>query len=58
MLIFSSFALYGVDPAKIYEAYTGTNKIIIDDNRVFRLNNYQYTVYTNILSQINTIDAV
>lgn len=57
VLIFSSFALYGVDPAKIYEAYTGTNKIIVDDDRVFNLNSYQFTVYANVLSQINVVDA-
>ncbi len=57
VLIFSSFALYGVDPAKIYEAYSGTNKIIIDDDRVFTFQDYQFTFYSNVLSQTFVIDA-
>jgi hypothetical protein len=56
VLIFSSFALYGVDPAKIYEAYSGTNKIIVDDDRVFSFTDYQFTFYANVLSQNYVVD--
>jgi hypothetical protein len=58
VLIFASYSLYGVDPAKIYEAYSGTNKIIVDDDRVFNLNSYQYSIYTNIRSQNYVTDGV
>lgn len=57
VLIFSSFSIYGVDPAKIYEAYSGTNKIIVDDDRVFNLNSYEFNVYTEIISQNYVVNA-
>lgn len=58
VLVISSTSLYGADPSDIYKSYIGTNKIIVDDPTTFRLNNYQYSVYSDILWQQQTLDAV
>lgn len=54
VLVISSANFLGLDASNIYKAYTGTNKIIIDDTKVdtntsniFRLKNYQYNVLKN-----------
>jgi hypothetical protein len=58
VLVLSSASYYGVDPSDIYKSYTGTNKIIVDDEEVFGINGYEYSVYQNILWQQSTINAV
>ncbi len=58
VLVLSSTSYYGVDPADIYKSYAGTNKFIIDDTRLFRLNNYQYSFDTDISWQSSTQNAV
>ena len=65
VLILSSTSYYGVSPQNIYQIYTGTNKIIIDDTRsdtqetnTFNLNSYQYNVYQNVSWQSQVLDAV
>lgn len=58
VLVLSSTSYYGVKPSDIYKSYTGTNKIIVDDTRKFRLNNYQYSVYTDVLWQSQVQNAV
>jgi hypothetical protein len=58
VLILSSTSYYGVDPSTIYKSYTGTNKIIVDTDRVFTVNGYEYTVYKGITSKQITADAV
>jgi hypothetical protein len=58
VLILSSTSYYGVDPSTIYKSYTGTNKIIIDTDKVFTVNGYEYTVYKGITSKQITADAV
>lgn len=58
VLILSSTSYYGVDPSTIYKSYTGTNKIVIDTDKVFTVNGYQYSVYKGITSKQITTDAV
>jgi hypothetical protein len=58
VLVLSSASYYGVDPSDIYKSYTGTNKIIIDDEEVFGINGYEYSFYQNVLWQQSTINAV
>jgi hypothetical protein len=58
VLILSSTSYYGVDPTTIYKSYTGTNKIIIDTDKVFMVNGYEYNVYKGITSKQITADAV
>jgi hypothetical protein len=58
VLILASSSYYGVNPDTIYKSYTGTNKIIIDSEKVFTINDYEYSVYKGITSQQITADAV
>lgn len=58
VLILASSSYYGVNPETIYKSYTGTNKIIIDSEKVFTINEYEYSVYKGITSQQITADAV
>ena len=58
VLILSSTSYYGVDPTTIYKSYTGTNKIIVDTDKVFTVNGYEYSVYKGITSKQITSDAV
>jgi hypothetical protein len=65
VLVISSASFLGLDASNIYKAYTGTNKIIIDDTKVdtntantFRLKNYEYNILKNVLLQSSTKDAV
>lgn len=58
VLVLSTTSYYGVKPSDIYKSYTGTNKIIIDDTRAFRLNEYEYKFYTDVLWQSRVQNAV
>jgi hypothetical protein len=58
VLVFSSSTYFGVNPADIYKTYTGTNKIIIDDDTPLKINNYEYTNYQNIGWQNRVVSAV
>jgi hypothetical protein len=65
VLVLSTTSSFGVDASNIYQTYTGTNKIIIDDTRSdldstnsLTLKDYQYVVYQNISLQSRTINAV
>jgi hypothetical protein len=58
VLVLSTTSYYGVKPSDIYKSYTGTNKIIVDDTREFRLNGYQYKVYADISWQSKIQNAV
>lgn len=58
VLVLASSSYYGVNPDTIYKSYTGTNKIIIDSEKVFTINDYEYSVYKGITSQQITADAV
>jgi hypothetical protein len=58
VLVFSSSTYFGINPTDIYKAYTGTNKIIIDDDTPLKINNYEYTNYQNIGWQSRVVSAV
>lgn len=51
LLVISSTSYYGVNPSDIYKAFTGTNKIIIEDDSVFQFGGYQYAAYQDITWQ-------
>jgi hypothetical protein len=48
VLIISRSSYYGVDPSDIYKIYTGTNKIIIDDEIGSVFGDYLYKVYSEV----------
>ena len=48
VLILSETSYYGVDPSDVYKSYTGTNKIIVDDERPVSLGDYSYTIFTDV----------
>jgi hypothetical protein len=63
VLVISSASFLGLNASNIYKAYTGTNKIIVDDLKVdtntsntFRLKNYQYNVLRNVLLESSVTD--
>lgn len=58
VLVLASTSYYGVDPSTIYKSYTGTNKIVIDTDKVFTVNGYEYNVYKGVTSQQTTHSAV
>lgn len=58
VLVLSSTSYYGVSPEDIYKTYTGTNKIIVDDDRHFTLGSYEYRTLSNIIWQSNVTNAV
>jgi hypothetical protein len=57
-LVFSTSTYFGINPSDIYKTYTGTNKIIIDDDRPLKINGYSYTNYQGIGWQTKVISAV
>lgn len=58
VLVFSTSTYFGINPSDIYKTYTGTNKIIIDDDRPLKINGYSYTNYQGIAWQTKVISAV
>lgn len=58
VLIRSSTSPGGVDPSTIYKSYTGTNKIIIESDKVLTLKDYKYSLYNQITWTQSTITAV
>jgi hypothetical protein len=48
----------GVDPARLYDIYTGTNKIITGDDIALAGDQYQYSIYQDLSVQTITIKAV
>ena len=58
VLVFSSSTFFGIDPQDIYKAYTGTNKIIIDDDRPIRIDGYQYSTYQAVNWQTAIVKPV
>jgi len=57
VLILASTSYYGVDPAEIYKAFVGTNKILVDDSRPLVFNSYEYSVLKDIGWQSTTINV-
>jgi len=58
VLVLGSSAIYGASPSDIYKSYVGTNKILVDDDRPFRLKSYQYSVYSDVGWQSKISSAV
>ena len=56
VLVLSETSFYGVNPSNVYKSYTGTNKIIVDDNRPVRFNEYAYTIFTDVFWNQFTLD--
>jgi hypothetical protein len=48
VLVLSETSYYGVNPSDVYKSYTGTNKIIVDDERPVSFGEYSYTVFTDV----------
>jgi hypothetical protein len=48
VLVLSETSYYGANPSDIYKSYTGTNKIIVDDDRPISFGEYSYTVFTDV----------
>lgn len=48
VLVLSETSYYGVDPSNVYKSYTGTNKIIVDDERTVNFGEYSYTIFTDV----------
>jgi hypothetical protein len=65
VLVLSSTSYYGANPGDIYKAYSGTNKIIIDDYnasesnpKVLAFKDYEYNFYSEVEWQTSTQNAV
>ena len=58
VLVISTTSYYGVDPSDIYNIYTGTNKIIIDDEVETVFGDYVYTVAEDIAWRSQVYQAV
>jgi hypothetical protein len=58
VLVQSSSSYYGVNPVDLYKSYTGTNKIIVEDDRVFSIQEYEYAVFKDISWQSQISNAV
>jgi len=48
VLVLSETSYYGVNPSDVYKSYTGTNKIIVDDDRPVRFGDYSYTLFADV----------
>lgn len=58
VLVISSNSFSGVTPDDIYKTYTGTNKIIVDDNRLLKMKSFEYRSLNNVLWQTAVTNAV
>lgn len=65
VLVVSTTSSFGVDASNIYRAYTGTNKLIIDDTKTdtdatnaIVLQEYEYNVFQSISLDAKTVSAV
>lgn len=58
VLVLASTSYYGVSPEDIYKTYTGTNKIIIDDDVPITLKSYEYRLLNEVIWQSDTITPV
>lgn len=58
VLVISTQTYYGVDPGKIYQTYTGTNKILVDDGITSSVGKYGYTVYKGVSWVSETLPAL
>jgi len=58
VLVIATSTLTGVNPSDIYKVYTGTNKLIIDDDTPLRFNRYEYNTYQGVTWQTRVLPAV
>jgi uncharacterized phage protein (TIGR01671 family) len=58
MLSVSTSELYGVSPEIIYDSYTGTNKIIIDDQEGLSVDADSIRIYSGVQWSSETVSAV
>ena len=58
VLDLKSVTEFDVDPSNIYRAYTGTNKVIAEDDTVLSFQTYEYIAYKDISWQTQTIKPV
>lgn len=58
VMILSTTSFYGVSPQNVYDAFAGTNKIIIDDERPLKFNRYKYSFNTDLSWQSEVSSAV
>jgi hypothetical protein len=58
VLNLQSVTEFDVDPSNIYRAYTGTNKVIAEDDTVLSFQTYEYIAYKDISWQTQTIKPV
>lgn len=58
VLVLSTTSFYGVNPQNVYDAFAGTNKIIIDDERPLMFGQYDYSFNTDVIWQSTVSNAV
>jgi hypothetical protein len=58
VLTIATTDLYGVNPGNIYNTYTGTNKIIVDDEFIFNLDIDRVKVYSDTRWQSSTVSPL
>lgn len=58
VLVLSETSYYGVNPVEVYKSYTGTNKIIVDDDMLLSFGSYAYTAYTDVNWNQVVVDPV
>lgn len=58
VLVVSSTSYYGVNPSDIYKAFTGTNTIVVEDDSIFSIGGYQYSVFQNVSWQSQVQNAL
>jgi hypothetical protein len=58
VLVKSTINTYGISPDEIYRAYIGTNKVIVDDLDGFMLQDYEYSIYSDIKDTKTTYTPV
>jgi len=56
VLVLSETSYYGVNPSDVYKSYTGTNKVVVDDERPVRFGDYTYTIFTDVVWNQFTLD--
>jgi hypothetical protein len=49
---------YDVDPSNIYKAYTGTNKVIAQDDKILSFGGYEYFAYKDVAWQSQILKPV
>jgi hypothetical protein len=58
VLVLSETSYYGVNPSEVYKSYTGTNKIIVDDEISLNVGDYAYSLYNDISWNKFVVDPV